>query len=295
MGAVREILTRAASLDALVGFHAEDYSIIKHEELRARKEGRNGRLDFLRSRPLSAELIATTGVIELVRETGASAHICHVSHPEVAERIRRAQGEGLPVSGETCAHYLVFSEEDLLRGGMFYKCAPPLRERAAVESLWDYVTNGTLQCVASDHSPCVLREKSEEAGVFKVWGGISGLQTTMQVLYDHAVVRKNLSPTLLVRCLSEGPARVFGLYGRKGAVTAGFDADLVVFDPEREWEITPDSLFYLNRISAFVGLKGKGLPVATFVRGKLVYREEERHRKTSDFGWGKLQLRRSGR
>jgi allantoinase len=303
MGAVREILTRAASLGALVGFHAEDYSIIKHEELRARKEGRSGRLDFLRSRPVSAELIATAGVIELVRETGARAHICHVSHPETAERIRRAQGEGLPVSGETCTHYLVYSEEDLLRDGMLYKCAPPLRERAAADGLWDYVADGTLQCVASDHSPCALREKSEETGAFEAWGGISGLQTTMQVLYDRAVLRKNLSPTLLARCLSEGPARVFGLYGRKGAIAVGFDADLVVFDPEREWEISSESLFYLNRISAFVGLKGKGLPVAAFVRGKPVYREkeaqEEWHKeertKTPDFGWGKLQLRGSCR
>ncbi|MDR1874603.1 MAG: amidohydrolase family protein [Synergistaceae bacterium] len=342
MGAVREILQKAASLGALVGFHAEDYSIIKHEETRVQREGcgasvhppcvhfcpdshsgrywgfqggqrspglselcppepeclRGRRSDFLRSRPLSAELIAVENVVELVRETGAKVHICHVSHPDVAERIRRARLEGLPVSAETCTHYLVYSEDDFLREGMRYKCAPPLRDRDARERLWNYVVDGTLQCVASDHSPCAPHEKDEKDekdeknGVFEAWGGISGVQTTMQVFYDHAVRQRHLSPTLLSRRLSEGPARVFGLYGRKGAIEAGFDADFVVFDPEREWEITSDSLLYLNPISAFAGLKGKGLPVATFVRGELVCRNEEgSSERTSPFGCGRLERR----
>ncbi|MDR1978450.1 MAG: allantoinase AllB [Synergistaceae bacterium] len=295
LGAVRETLQKAASLGALVGFHAEDYSIVKHEEARAQKEKRTGRSDFLRSRPLSSELIATENVIELVRETGARAHICHVSHPDVAERVRRAQAEGLPISAETCTHYLVYTEDDLLRGGMLYKCAPPLRDRDAMERLWDYVVDGTLQCVASDHSPCAPREKDKEGGAFEAWGGVSGVQTTMQVFYDQAVRQRRLSPTLLSRRLSEGPARVFGLYGRKGALEVGFDADLVVFDPQREWEITPDSLLYLNPISAFVGLKGKGLPVSTFVRGEIVCRNEEgrseRPEKISQFGCGGLERR----
>jgi allantoinase len=276
MGAVRETLRKAASLGVLVGFHAEDFAIVKHEEARAEREGRRGRLDYLRSRPRSAEVIAVENVIELVRETGARAHICHVSHPEAAERVRRARSEGLPLSAETCTHYLVFSEDDFLREGTLFKCAPPLRERDAVERLWDYVVDGTLQCVASDHSPCAPREKDEKDGAFAAWGGISGVQTTMQVLYDKAVHRRHLAPELLARRLSEEPARIFGLYGRKGAVAVGFDADIAVVDPEREWEIGPGSLFYLNKISAFTGLRGRGRPVMTFVRGELVFRDDSR-------------------
>ena len=287
MGTVREVLRKAATLDVLVGFHAEDFSIIKHEEARAQREGRQGRIDFLRSRPLSAELIAVENVIELVRETGAKAHICHVSHPQVAERVRRARSEGLPLSAETCTHYLVFSEDDFLREGMLFKCAPPLRDRDSMETLWDYVADGTLQCVASDHSPCALREKDEKDGAFTAWGGISGIQTTLQVLYDNAVRKRHWSPELLARCLSREPARLFGLYGRKGALEVGFDADMTVFDPEREWEITPNSLFYLNKISAFTGLKGKGQPVMTFVHGKLAFRDGE----DNGFGGGRLEKR----
>lgn len=118
-----------------------------------------------------------------------------------------------------------------------------------------------------------------------MWGGISGIQSVMQVFFDEAVNRRGYSPTLLARRLSEGPARAFGLYGRKGAIDIGFDADLVVLDPERDWEITPESLFYLNPISAFVGRKGKGLPITTIVRGKVVYNNGSRK---ADFGHGEL-------
>lgn len=274
-GSVREMLHITSGLKVPVGFHAEDYSIIRHEEERALSEGRRGRGDFLNSRPLAAEKIATANIIELVRETGAKAHICHVSHPDVAELIRLAKREGLPLTGETCTHYLAFTEEDVLEKGMLYKCAPPLRSKAALEKLWEYVADGTLDCVASDHSPCAPEEKSESEGSFKAWGGISGIQSMLQVFFDRAVHGRGYSPSLVAARLSEGPARIFGLWGRKGAIEAGFDADLVIFDPEREWEITAESLLYLNRISAFVGLKGKGLPVATFVRGRPVRATEQ--------------------
>lgn len=288
MGTVREALQRTANLGALIGFHAEDYSIIKHEEARAEKEGRSGRADFLRSRPLLAELITTDNLIALCRETGARIHICHVSHPDVAEKIQQAQKEGLPVTAETCTHYLIFSEEDFLRDGMFLKCAPPLREINAIDRLWDYVLNGTLSCIASDHSPCTLSEKREENGAFMAWGGISGLQSTMQILFEHAVNRRGLCPSLLAARLAEGASRIFGLYGRKGAIEVGFDADYVIFDPEKKWEINPESLYYLNRFSAFSGQKGKGLPSATLVRGQIVYMDGE---QKADFGYGELVKR----
>ena len=286
MGLIREALQITKGFDGLIGFHAEDYSVIKHEEARAKKEGRAEWRDFLNSRPLIAEILSTQNVISLARETGARVHICHVSHPDVAELIRQAQHEGLPVTGETCTHYLVFSEDDVLKKGSLFKCAPPLRNRDAVERLWDYVLDGTLGSVASDHSPCTEKEKCEkDHGVFGAWGGISGIQSVMQVFFDQAVNKRGHCPSLLARRLSEDTARTFGIYGRKGALEVGFDADIVILDPDREWEITPESLFYLNPISAFVGLKGKGLAVTTIVRGTVVFDEGERK---AEFGQGEL-------
>lgn len=286
MGQVREALMILKEFDARAGFHCEDYSIIKWEEKRAQRKNNLTWEDFLNSRPLIAEIMATKNIIDLAKEVGAKVHICHVSHPEVAEEIKKAKLEGLDITGETCSHYLTFNRDDVINNGSLFKCAPPLREAEAVEKMWEYVEDGTLSCVSSDHSPCALEEKSEEThGIFAAWGGISGIQSIMQVTYSEGVAKRGYSPTLLARSLSEGPAKAFGLYGRKGAIEIGFDADLVIFDPEEEWEITPESLKYVNKISAFVGLKGKGLPIATILRGELVAKDGEVVGKK---GFGKL-------
>jgi allantoinase len=189
----------------------------------------------------------------------------------VAELIRQAQKKGINVTAETCSHYLTFTEDDVIRNGAIFKCAPPLRKAEDRDKLWEYVLDGTLSCVGSDHSPCREDEKAEgENGVFSVWGGISGIQNVMQSVYSEGVGKRGYDVTLLARCLSEGPAKTFGIYGKKGALEVGFDADIVVLDPEKEWEVTPNSLLYLNKISAFIGLKGKGLPVCTICRGEVV-------------------------
>lgn len=272
-GQAREALEIIKSFGGRAGFHCEDYSIIKWEEARARKEGRNTWRDFLDSRPVVSELIATQAIIDLARDTGCKVHICHVSHPEVAEAIAEAQAEGIDVTAETCSHYLCLTEEDVIEKGPICKCAPPLRTADAVEEMWEYVDAGVLSCVGSDHSPCADYEKNDPDNVFDVWGGISGIQNVMQVVYSEGVDKRGYDPTLLARVLSEGPAKAFGIYGKKGAVKVGFDADIVILDPDKEWEITPESLYYVNKISAFVGMKGKGLPVCTLVRGEIVAKD----------------------
>lgn len=286
MGQVREALEILKDVDARAGFHCEDYSIIKWEEKRAQRKESVDWEDFLNSRPLIAEIMATKNIIDLAREVGTKIHICHVSHPAVAEEIRKAKLEGMDITGETCSHYLTFNREDVIKNGSLFKCAPPLREAEAVEKMWEYVEDGTLSCVSSDHSPCALEEKSEEEhGIFGAWGGISGIQNIMQVAYSEGVAKRGYSPTILARSLSEGPAKAFGLYGRKGAIEVGFDADLVVLDPDKEWEITPESLKYVNKISAFVGLEGKGLPITTILRGVVVAKDGE---VVGEKGFGKL-------
>jgi len=271
IGQAKEAIEILKTVDARAGFHCEDYSIIKWEEQRAKRKSQNDWQDFLNSRPLIAEIIATKNIIDLARTLKAKVHICHVSHPDVAEIIREAQLDGVDVTGETCGHYLTFTDQDVLKNGSLFKCAPPLREADAVEKMWEYVENGTLSCIGSDHSPCELSEKSEEKyGIFGAWGGISSIQNTVQAVFSEGVVKRGYSPTLLAKALSEGPAKAFGIYGKKGAIKVGFDADLIIIDENKDWEITADSLYYVNKISAFVGLKGTGLPVCTLVRGQVV-------------------------
>ena len=221
-------------------------------------------------------MLATMAVIEIAKATGCKAHICHVSSPDVAQKIREAQQEGYDITAETCTHYLSMTDQDVIKNGALFKCAPPLRSQEEVDRLWSYVEDGTFSGIASDHSPCSYDEKYNEIlgqkieNVFDVWGGISGIQSGFQVSFYEGYVKRGISPSVLANVMSKQPAKAFGIYGIKGDIRPGFDADLLIVDPEKEWEITGDSLLYVNKISAFTGMKGKGMPVMTIVRGQVI-------------------------
>ncbi len=290
-GQVYEAMQIIKEFDGRAGFHCEDFSMIKWQEQRMLKEGRADWKGFLDSRPVVAEMLATINVIEMAKATGCKAHICHVSSPDVAQKIKEAQQEGYDITAETCSHYLSLTDEDVIEKGPLFKCAPPLRSQSEVDRLWSYVEDGTFSGIASDHSPCSYDEKYNEilgkkiTNVFEVWGGISGIQSGFQVAFNEGCVKRGIKPTVLANAMAKQPAKAFGIYGKKGDILPGFDADLVIVDPEKEWEITSDSLLYVNKISAFVGMKGKGLPVCTIVRGSVV---AENGVLTGTKGYGEL-------
>ncbi|MGX7196967.1 allantoinase AllB [Enterococcus olivae] len=272
-GEIRDRMLVLKEFDGLSGYHCEDYSIIDQLEKAALKSAVD-RERYLPARPVSAELIAVEAVIHLAEETGTRVHIVHVSHPEVAEIIKQAKQRGVRVTAETCVHYLVFSNEDLVEQGPKFKCAPPLREKVASEQLWSYLLDGTLDLIVSDHSPCQLDEKqeNEEQGIFSPWGGISGVQSTVQVMFNEWVVKRGLPVAKLAALLSGNAATVFELKD-KGILAVGKDADLVVIDPNKKWTIEAADLEYKNKFSAFEGLTGTGLPVQSILRGQTVYEE----------------------
>ncbi len=263
-----------AGFGGKAGFHCEDPSIIRYNEAKLKREGRTDWRSFLDSRPVSAETTATYAIIEAARETGCDAHICHVSCPEAAELVKQAQAAGIKITAETCSHYLTFTEDDVIKNGALFKCAPPLRPGQDVEKLWGYVKDRVFSGIASDHSPCTYDEKFNELlgskieTPFDVWGGISGIQSGFMAAFSEGCVKRGIAPETLAYALSESPARAFGIWGRKGAIATGFDADIVIIDPDAEWEIKAEDLQYVNKISAFIGLKGKGLPILTLVRGR---------------------------
>ena len=280
-GQALEAMDIIKEFDGRAGFHCEDYSIIKNQEKRMKEAGRNDWKAYLESRPVVAEIVATDAIIEIAKATGCKAHICHVSHPAVAKKIKAAQDEGYDITAETCTHYLTFTDEDVIKNGPLFKCAPILQPKEAVEEMWEYVKAGVFSGIASDHSPCSYDEKYNEIlgnkieTVFDVWGGCSGIQSGFQTAFSEGVVKRGVCPTVLANSMSVQPAKAFGIYGKKGDIKPGFDADLLIVDPDKEWEITADSLRYVNKISAFVGLKGKGIPVYTIVRGQVVAEDGE--------------------
>ena len=182
----------------------------------------------------------------------------------------------------------------MIKNGPLFKGAPPLRSQEEVDRLWAYVEDGTFSGIASDPSPWSYDEKYNEilgkkiTNVFEVWGGISGIQNSFQIAFYEGCVKRNVCPTAIARATAKNPAKAFGIYGKKGDIQPGFDADLLIVDPEKEWEITEDSLLYVNKISAFVGMKGKGLPVCTIIRGHIV---AEDGKITAEKGGGELVRR----
>jgi allantoinase len=230
---------------------------------------------YLASRPPAAEELAIALASRLCRETRARTHIVHHSAATALPIIQQARADRLPLTAETCPHYLHFAAEDIEDGATAFKCAPPIRERSNREQLWAALGEGLLELVASDHSPCTPALKKQEQGDFMAaWGGISGLQLGLAVTWSGAKAR-GYTLDHLRRWLCEAPARLAGFEARKGRLAAGFDADLVVFDPEGSASIDATRLEHKNKVTPYAGAKLVGVVHSTWVRGTRVFHEGE--------------------
>jgi len=228
-------------------------------------------LTWLRSRPPEAEDEAIALIARLCRDTGARTHVVHHSAAAALPRIAAARAEGLPLTAETCPHYLHFVAESIPDGATAFKCAPPIREAANRELLWRALAEGTLDLVASDHSPCTPALKAEEAGDFvAAWGGIAGLQVGLPVTWTEAR-RRGHGLADLVRWMAAAPARLAGLTGRKGAIAPGCDADLVVFDPDARFVVERAALRHKNPVCPYVGDELTGVVHTTYLRGHPIW------------------------
>ncbi len=226
---------------------------------------------WLRSRPDRAEVEAIRLMIRLCREYGFRLHIVHLATAEALPDIRRAKDEGLPLTVETCPHYLHFAAEDIPDGSTLHKCAPPIRGAANREQLWDAIREGVIDLIATDHSPCPPEMKHRDTGNFlTAWGGIASVSVALPAVWTGMRTRGS---TLIdvARLLSQKPAQLAGLTGHKGAIAPGYNADFVVFDPERQQSITEEQLHTRHTISPYIGEKLFGTVTATYLRGENVF------------------------
>jgi allantoinase len=230
---------------------------------------------YLQSRPDEAELAAIRLMLSLCREYGFRLHIVHLSSSLALQELRVARSEGLPVSVETCPHYLHLSSETIANGATLNKGAPPIRSRENRERLWQGLSDGVIDMVVTDHSPCPPAMKRLAEGNFRTaWGGIASLSMALPLMWTEAS-RRGFTLLDLARWMSAAPARLAGCDTRKGRITAGHDADFAVFDPEREFVVTTGRLHYRHPISPYLGETLRGVVQATYLRGSLAFAEEE--------------------
>ncbi|TFE29388.1 allantoinase [Cohnella luojiensis] len=261
-----------ARKNKVLAVHAESEEIIV--ALSEKYEGRKVRTarDFLDSRPLAAELDAVRRVLLFAERTECPLHLVHISSPQAVDIIWEAKQNGVDVTVETCPHYLMFTDEDVERIGPLAKCAPPIRSSREREGLWARIAEGKIDFIASDHSPCPpsMKQGSED-DYFAIWGGISGAQSMLELMFDEGFLKRGLPLQLLSRLLSEAPAKRFGLFPRKGRLAVGADADIVLVHPDAPYVLKPEHLLYRHRQSVYAGRKFNCRVMLTMNRGVTVY------------------------
>ena len=226
--------------------------------------------DYLASRPVEAEHSAIEMIVRLMEWCPTRVHIVHLSSATSLDIIRRARNRGLPLTVETCPHYLTFAAEEIPDGATEYKCAPPIRSAAERTALWDALIDGEIDLVASDHSPCPPSMKESDGNFFECWGGIASLQLTLSAVWTSARLR-GVRVERIVEWMSVAPARLAGLADRKGAIAAGYDADIIVWDPDESWTVDPHSLLHRHPVTPYAGRELHGIVRTTFVNGRRAF------------------------
>lgn len=270
-GEVFDIFGTVARARGLLAAHCEDRELLETAERRLGHDI-EGYEDLLISRPDTAEAAAIALGVEFARGTGCRFHVVHVSSARGLHVIRAAQRDGAPVSGETCPQYLTLSDASYASIGPSMKVYPPVRRLADQNALWEGVRDGTITSIGSDHAPHTVEQKQQSLG--RQPAGAVGVETLARVMLNE-VMGGRLSAERLAWVLSEGTARLYGLYPRKGIIQPGADADLTLVDPEARWTIRNERLHSKQPLSPWHGLQGKGEPRLSLLRGNVIMRDGE--------------------
>ena len=272
---LREALPELAKLDALLIVHAEVPGPISRSSISAENVSPAKYATFLRSRPRAAEDEAVALMVRLSREFGARVHIVHHSSADSLTLLREAKAAGLKITAETCPHYLTFAAEEIPDGATEFKCCPPIRERENREQLWNALESGTIDLIVSDHSPCPPEMKLRESGDFlQAWGGISSLQLRLPIVWTESK-RRGFSINDVARWLCSAPADLVGLKRRKGSIKVDYDADLVIWNPTRQFRVEGAVLQHRYKLTPYQGRVLDGVVEKTFLRGRKIYDDGE--------------------
>jgi dihydropyrimidinase len=283
-GSIFKALRATAKNGGMVCMHAENGSAIDVIVQQALAEGKTAPKYHALTRPTTAEAEAVSRAVALAEMAGAPLYIVHLSCNEALEKVREARDRGLPVYAETCPQYLYLSIENFdVPGfeGAKYVFTPPLREKWHQEKLWQGLKHDHLQVVSTDHCPFCYKEQKElgKGDFTKIPNGGPGIEHRMSLVYSGGVVSGRFNVNRFVEIVSTTPAKLFGLYPRKGAVAVGSDADLVVFDPDRKHTISARTHHMRVDYSMFEGITVTGMPEVVMSRGRVLVEGDQFHGK----------------
>ncbi|MGC8816408.1 MAG: dihydroorotase [Candidatus Hadarchaeum sp.] len=266
---IEELMCYVRAIGGVTFIHAEDQKTLS-KNLRALKK-RKDPLAHALSRPAEAEEKAIKKVLKSAERTGCRTHIAHVTTREGCEAIQKAKKRGVHVSAETCPHYLIFKREDMEKLGPYLKVNPSLKSDSDRAALWQALAEGIVDIVSTDHAPASKEEK--DRGWIDIWevpSGVPGVETSLPLMLSEGVSKGRLTLEQLVNCMCTKPAILFGLYPRKGVIQEGSDADLIILDLKEEAQISAERLHYKVGWTPFEGMRVKGIPVMTILRGTII-------------------------
>ena len=271
------IARRLTEAGGMLMLHAEDNDAIEANVPRLIGEGKTAPIFHARSKPPEVEAEAIRRIVGMARETGGRFFIVHLASPGGLELVTGAMAEGLDIRAETCTHYLVFTEAMLERqDGIKWICSPPLRDEGVREALWKGVSDGRIRMVTSDDAAYSWEAKRYGKDRFDLCpNGIPGIEPRFQILYSEGVAKGRISLPRFAEIVSTAPARLFGLYPKKGTLEPGADADVVLLDPEARWVMGQDTLHMATDWSAYEGIEVTGRIVKVFSRGELLVEGEQ--------------------
>ena len=268
---VTELLIRAKSLGMMVTVHAEEDSIISEIKKSFVQDGKTAPKFHGESRPASAEVEAVKRLIGMAENAGTPIYFVHISTGDAAELIAEARFKGLEIYGETCPHYLLLTDSSYMGNeAQKYIMSPPLRNQGNQDTLWKAIAEGVLQCISTDHCAFTLGDKLSSESCFETIPGIGGVETSLSLIFTYGVLEERLTLEGLVNLMSTNAAKLFGLYPKKGTISAGSDGDLIIFDPNEEDVIKGKNLHSASAYSVFEGWKVKGKTKATVLRGRVI-------------------------
>ncbi|RNB81689.1 allantoinase AllB [Brevibacillus fluminis] len=264
-------MKKIAELGHLLSIHAENAEITDRFAEEKIKQGKVTASDYVASRPIFTEVDAVKRALFFAKETGCKLHFVHISSADSVEVIWKARNEGLDVTLESCPHYFTITTSQFEEIGSAAKCSPPLRDDWEQAKLWEALQRGQIDMLTSDHSPCPPEMKqSETNNMFEVWGGITGCQNNVDLMFDEAVKKRNVPVTEFVKMISTNPAERFHLR-TKGEIAIDKDADMILIDPNQSYVVKKENLYYRHKHSPYLNRTIHCRVTKTFVRGQVVF------------------------